>query len=160
MRLFCHVVGTNALIAGYAYLGQNVPSLQKDLENSIYVFQKRLLDAIAQSNREIPWNNVPHLLTIDGISDLVELYNSTSSNTGKSSSTRPRPMLAKDSGSEEKSESSNKKRKVREMKLPKVTDTARKLHGFLSNSLSCSECGYKSVRYTDEICPNCNRRFV
>lgn len=85
MRLFCHVVGTNALIAGYVYAGQNVPALQKDLEDSIYVFQKRLLDAIAQYNREIPWNKVPYLLTTDGVSDLFELYSSTMQGVEKSS---------------------------------------------------------------------------
>ena len=77
MRLFCHVVGIKTLITGYGYAGQNVPTLRKDLEDSIYIFQKRLLDAIAQSNREIPWKEIPHLLTVDGVSDLYELYNST-----------------------------------------------------------------------------------
>ena len=97
MRLFCHVVGTNTLIAGYAYLGQTVPTLQKDLEDSIYVFQKRLLDSIAQSNREIPWSEVPHLLTTDGISDLVELYNSTLQNNGKTPPTESIQSESKDS---------------------------------------------------------------
>ena len=77
MRLFCHVVGLNTLISGYIYLGQNVPTLKKDLEDSIYIFQKSLLDSIVQSKHQIPWNKVPHLLTTDGISELVELYDST-----------------------------------------------------------------------------------
>jgi len=80
MLSHCHIVGTNALLAGYRYLGQNAPSYQKDLEDSVYKFQKRLLDSIAymtiHAKKEIPWEQVPHLMTIEGISDLVELYNS------------------------------------------------------------------------------------
>ena len=101
MRLFCHVVGINTLIAGYAYLGQSVPSLKKDLEESIYSFQKRLLDTIAQSNREIPWNKVPHLLTADGISELVELYNSSPKSKEKISLIE-HPSVPKDIDKKEK----------------------------------------------------------
>lgn len=78
--LYCHLVGTNTLVAGYAYLGQNPPALQKDLENSIYLFQKRLLDSIAymstKSGLPIPWDRIPRLVKTDGVDELIELYNS------------------------------------------------------------------------------------
>ncbi len=78
---YCQIVGTSTLIAGYAFLGQNVPTLQKELQNSIYNFQKHLLDEIAlitiQANKEIPWEKIPHLITIDGVPELYSLYNST-----------------------------------------------------------------------------------
>ena len=78
--LYCHIVGTNTLVAGYAYLGQNPPALQKDLENSIYLFQKRLLNSIAyistKSGLPIPWDRIPSLVKTDGVGELIELYNS------------------------------------------------------------------------------------
>jgi hypothetical protein len=163
MQLFCHVVGTNTLIAGYAYLGQTVPTLQKDLENSIYVFQKRLLDSIAKSNHEIPWNRVPYLLTTDGVSELVELYNSTKSKVEKTSPTES-PSTQKNIDLENASHTVQKetvtKRKVREMNLQEVAGTARVLHDFLYLNLSCSECGFKGFPQNATECPNCNRKFV
>jgi hypothetical protein len=81
VNLYCHIIGTSTVIAGYAYLGQNMPTLQNELENSIYKFQKRLLNEIAQitiqNNQEISWERIPYLLTTDGISELYVLYNST-----------------------------------------------------------------------------------
>ncbi len=78
--LYCCIIGTNTLIAGYAFLGQNPPSLQKNLEDSIFIFQKYLLDSIAhistKSNIPIPWEKIPRLITIDGFGELIELYNS------------------------------------------------------------------------------------
>lgn len=80
MLSHCHIVGTNALLSGYRYLGQSAPSYQKDLEDSVLKFQKHLLDSIAymtiHAKKEFPWEQVPHLITIEGISDLVEFYNS------------------------------------------------------------------------------------
>lgn len=86
--LYCHLVGTNTLVAGYAYLGQNPPALQKDLENSIYLFQKRILDSIAyiltKSDLPIPWDRIPRLVKTDGVNELVELYATVvSENTDK-----------------------------------------------------------------------------
>ncbi len=81
MSSYCRIVGTSTLIAGYAYLGQSMPALQRDLESSIYKFQTRLLDEIAQmtveANMKIPWERIPYLVTVDGIADLYALYNST-----------------------------------------------------------------------------------
>ncbi len=81
VNLYCHIVGTSTLIAGYAFLGQSMPTLQNELENSIYKFQKRLLNEIAQitiqNNKEISWDKIPYLLTTDGISELYVLYTST-----------------------------------------------------------------------------------
>jgi len=87
MLSHCHIVGTNALLAGYRYLGQSAPSYQKDLEDSVLKFQKRLLDSIAymtiHTKKEFPWEQVPRLITIEGISDLVEFYNSILETSGK-----------------------------------------------------------------------------
>ena len=110
MRLFCHVVGKKTLIACYLYIGKSVPSLQKDLEDSIYVFQKRLLNSIAQSNREIPWNKIPYLLTTDGVSELVELYNSTLKDDKKISPTESVSIASKDPNESLKSSSTVKKK--------------------------------------------------
>lgn len=78
--LYCHLIGTNTLVAGYAYLGQNPPTLQKDLENSIYLFQKHLLDSIAYTSTKsgipIPWDRIPRMVKTDGVGELIELYNS------------------------------------------------------------------------------------
>ena len=78
--LYCRIIGTNTLIAGYAFLGQNPPSLQKNLEDSVFLFQKHLLDSIAHTltkfNIPMPWERVPTLITIDGFEELVDLYNS------------------------------------------------------------------------------------
>ncbi|MCK6568532.1 MAG: hypothetical protein L6Q45_12685 [Anaerolineales bacterium] len=78
--LYCHLIGTNTLVAGYAYLGQNPPTLQKDLEDSIYLFQKHLLDSIAYTSTKsgipIPWDRIPRLVKTDGVDELIELYNS------------------------------------------------------------------------------------
>lgn len=99
MRSHCHIIGTSALIAGYAFIGQDVPSLQKDLEDSIRKFQKRLLDLIAKmaisTGKEIPWEKVPYFITIDGMTDLFELYDSLLKSTGKSiySNLKPIPKI-------------------------------------------------------------------
>lgn len=76
LRLYCHIIGTNTLIAGYVFAGQPVPTLQKELKESAREFQQRLLDSIAQ-NRKLPWDKVEYLLSLDGITDLYALYNST-----------------------------------------------------------------------------------
>lgn len=76
LRLYCHIIGTNTLIAGYVFAGQAVPTLQKELKESAREFQQRLLDSIAQ-NRKLPWDKVEHLLSLDGITDLYALYIST-----------------------------------------------------------------------------------
>jgi hypothetical protein len=84
ISLYCHIVGTKTLIAGYSYLGQTVPSLHKELEVSAQIFQKQLLDEIAQmavkTNQQISWEKIPHLLTIEGVSDLYILYDSVAQN--------------------------------------------------------------------------------
>jgi len=133
LRLYCHVVGTNTLIAGYVFAGQKVPALQKDLKDSIYVFQKGLLDAIAKTNREIPWDKVPHLLTADGISDLFELYSLTLQDV--------------------KENSSNVEQET-------IKGNALKLRSFFTDTLYCSECGRKGIDKKAAICPSCKRKFA
>lgn len=96
MLSHCHIVGTNALLAGYRFLGQSAPSYQKDLEDSVLKFQKRLLDSIAymtiHTKKEFPWEQVPRLITIEGISDLVEFYNSILETSGKDVFPQERPI--------------------------------------------------------------------
>ena len=71
----------SALIAGYAYLGQDMPSLREELQKSISQTQIRMLNSIAnmmfQSHLEIPWERIPQLMSIDGVTELSELYIST-----------------------------------------------------------------------------------
>ncbi len=161
MRLFCHVVGINTLISGYIYLGQSVPTLQKDLEDSIYIFQKRLLDSIAQSKHQIPWNKVPHLLTTDGISELVELYDSTLQDAKKSSSVNSSSTALENADSKPNSSPTVKKRKVRDMKLQEVTGTASKYPILFSKDLYCSKCGWSTgINKNTLVCPSCKRKFV
>lgn len=145
LQLYCHVVGTNALIAGYGFAGQNIPALHQDLKDTIYAFQKRLLDTVIQVNREIP-SDVPHLLTVDGISDLFELYNSTLQSAKKNTAVsisrkRKKHVRAKDDGEDD-------------------LGTARRLHDFLSITFSCSECGFKGLSKYAVRCPSCGKKFV
>lgn len=162
MSLYCHVVGTNALIAGYGYAGQSVPTLQADLKDSIYVFQKRLLDSIAQvnveSNREIPWDKVPHLLTADGISDLFELYKSTLHGVEKS--VLIESYSAESKRSETKPKTSNIIKKRKDKKLQEFSGTAIKMRSYFMGSIYCSECGYTGLQEEDSACPSCRRRFA
>jgi hypothetical protein len=157
VRLFCHVVGTNTLIAGYMFAGQDVPTLKKDLEDSIYVFQKRLLDAIAETDYEIPWSKVPHLLTVDGISDLFELYlrsNNKKPLVGESQAVKPEEPTIKP-----KPSSKVESKSIEKSSLQDVVGRARILHDFLSITFTCSECGFK-VYIDAETCPRCKRKFV
>lgn len=157
VRLFCHVVGTNTLIAGYMFVGQDVPSLKKDLEDSIYVFQKRLLDAIAETDYKIPWSKVPHLLTVDGISDLFELYlrsNNKKPLVGESQAGKPEEPKIKP-----KPSSKVEIKSVEKASPQDVVGRARILHDFLSITFTCSECGFK-VYKDAETCPRCKRKFV
>lgn len=141
LRLYCHIVGTNTLIAGYVFAGQTVPSLQKDLQESVYDFQKRLLDSLAKTS-EIPWDKVPHLLTIEGVSELFELYNSTLRDNEKKIVSKGSPSPAK------------------KPKVEVVEPPAMKLNSFFSNVLYCSECGYKGIERDTEFCPKCHRKFA
>lgn len=141
LRLYCHVIGTNALIAGFGFVGQSMPTLQQDLKDSIYTFQKRLLDSVIKVNREIP-ANVPHLLTVEGISELFDLYNSTLQSKEKSTAVaiprkRKKPVFKEDD-----------------------VGTARILHDFLSITFSCSECGFNGISKYAIRCPSCGRKFV
>lgn len=72
----CYVTGISALIAGYKFLGQDIPSLQKKLEQEMQVAQKNILDEIAviASKGDIPWENISYLMSPEGIEKLAELY--------------------------------------------------------------------------------------
>lgn len=81
---YCHIVGTSALIAGFAFLGQDMPLLRQSLDKTIKRIQLHLLDEIAikmlQSQEEFPWEQVPYLLTYEGVDRLLELYQKTTGN--------------------------------------------------------------------------------
>lgn len=74
--VFCRIVGISVLIAGYKFLGQDMPALQRELEEEIRAMHREILDDIASiaSKGDIPWEDVPHLLSLDGIEDLAKLY--------------------------------------------------------------------------------------
>jgi hypothetical protein len=78
---YCQVVGMSALIAGYAYLGQDMPGLREELQKSIRQTQIRMLNSIAnimfQAHIEIPWERIPQLMSIEGVTELSELYMAT-----------------------------------------------------------------------------------
>lgn len=154
LRLYCHVIGTNTLIAGYAYAGQSVPTLHTDLKDSIYSFQKRLLDAISQShqvsNLDMPWDKVPFLLTADGISELYELYNSTLAVSKKKSQTDSKVQKIEKPKREVKQKSKDDEEFI---------GYALKINSFFGNTIYCSECGYDGLKKSTLICPRCKRSF-
>jgi len=159
LSLYCHIIGTSTLIAGYAYAGQNVYTLQKDLENSVYIFQKRLLNLIApiiiQNNREIPWDKIPRLLTTDGVLDLLELYNSTFQSVGKGDLLRTH-TTANQPELKLKTPSTINNENVEEN-----TGAARKMPSFLANAFYCSECGCSmGVNRDTLVCPGCKKTFA
>ena len=82
----CHLVGLNALIAGYAFLNQDVSHLQEELQQVIGVAQKKMLDVaafgmLAKGMQEseapkapFPWERVSWLLSPEGAEDLLQFY--------------------------------------------------------------------------------------
>jgi hypothetical protein len=78
---FCHIVGTSALMAGYEFLGQDMPHLREELEKSMKYVQIEILNEVATKiiplRRSFPWEEIPLLLSPEGIKNLTELYNST-----------------------------------------------------------------------------------
>lgn len=81
----CYIIGNTALLAGYTFLKQDVTHLRESLEKSIYEAQRNMLnDAAAHiisSHGEIPWEQVPRLLSTDGADDLLNLYLSVTKKT-------------------------------------------------------------------------------
>ncbi len=158
MSSYCHIVGTSTLIAGYAYLGQSMPTLQKDLEGSIRQFQKHLLDEIAQvtiqGNMRISWDEVPHLLTVEGIDDLYKLYNSATSHL-KPSPVEPSPLEPSPPKSPSKPSHPKPGKKVEDDQ----GKTASKIHNLYSDTTYCSECKYE-VKKSASSCPHCHSRFT
>jgi hypothetical protein len=77
---FCYIVGTSALLSGYGFLGQDMPHMRAELKESIYAIQKLILNRAAAriiaSGNEVPWEQVPQLLTPEGVETLLELYRS------------------------------------------------------------------------------------
>ncbi|RRB04441.1 hypothetical protein [Larkinella rosea] len=74
----CYIVGTSALLAGYAFLGQDVSRWQEELFASMSDIQKRILNdtavKILRAKKEIPWEKVQKLLSPEGVEDLITVY--------------------------------------------------------------------------------------
>jgi len=77
---FCHITGSSALIAGYAFLGQDMPVFKQELDQTMNDVLRRILTDVARrflSQRDdFPWEQVPNLLTVDGVQDLLVLFRS------------------------------------------------------------------------------------
>lgn len=75
---YCFIIGTSTLLAGYAYLGQDIPQLRNELQSIILKSQISVLNEIAliiiPNQKTFPWEKVPHLLTPQGVDELVNLY--------------------------------------------------------------------------------------
>jgi hypothetical protein len=137
---YCYVIGTSALIAGYAYLAQDVPSLREDLEKTVRQVQVRMLNSIAQlmipAKKNIPWEQVPRLLTIEGIYELSELYTLTAQNAKREDS-QARPKAS----------------------APVEGPTyASKQINMYSGLATCSSCG-KNLKKDLTACPHCHSIF-
>lgn len=78
---YCYLVGTSALIAGYAFLDHDASHLVVELQSAMYDSQRSILNATATTllaaKREIPWENVPRFLSPEGADELLQLYEAT-----------------------------------------------------------------------------------
>lgn len=76
---YCYIVGNSALLAGYAYLGQDLPRLREELTKRINEIQTQLLNQIATdillNGGEIPWAEVPSMLKPENAYKLLDLTN-------------------------------------------------------------------------------------
>jgi hypothetical protein len=155
---YCYVIGTSALIAGYAYLGQDMPSLREDLEETIRQVQVRMLDSIAQlmipAKMNIPWGQVSRLMTVDGISELSELYYVTAQSVNKENSQATPNTLAAMGGPYVPSV-----KPVRSVKQEEGPTHVSKTFNAFSGSATCSSCG-KNVKLNATACPNCHSIFT
>jgi hypothetical protein len=78
---YCYLVGSSALLAGYAYLGQRMQYLEDELMEHSKRVQYSILDSIAvarvASGVSIPWSDVPKLIEPEGAEALLGLYEAT-----------------------------------------------------------------------------------
>lgn len=77
---FCHITGTSALVSGYSFLKHDVSYMVEELQSSMYEVQKQILNDVAAkiilSGRELPWEQVPTLLSPEGVDNLLKMYRS------------------------------------------------------------------------------------
>lgn len=76
---YVNIVGTSALLSGYAFLGHDKPDLREEMEAEMHAIRIRVLNdlapkLIASPDHAFPWEQVPHLLTAEGSADLSALY--------------------------------------------------------------------------------------
>jgi hypothetical protein len=68
----------SALIAGYAFIGMDMPLLRTELEQTLKEVQMKMLDEIAfkliPKKSRFPWEKVSLLLSVEGVNDLLALY--------------------------------------------------------------------------------------
>jgi len=138
---FCHIIGSSTLLAGYAYLGQDMPSLREEVSKAIHESQIRMLNSIAEmrlkAQMDIPWELVPKLMEIENINQLSELYENTLQiwrNKDKSTSKDAKEIL------------------------PANAHYATKVRNQFTGAYSCSECR-SSVYKSENICPTCGVVF-
>lgn len=77
----CYITGTTTLLAGYAFLGHELPKLKTELRAFIKSLHTRMLNDIAlhliPSRQDFPWDNVSQLLEPAGAETLLALYKAT-----------------------------------------------------------------------------------
>lgn len=75
---YCYLVGSSALIAGYVFIHQDAAHLTLELQNAMYDTQRTIMNAAAENviarKGEIPWDQVPRLLSPEGANDLLQFY--------------------------------------------------------------------------------------
>jgi len=75
---YCYMLGGSALLAGYTFLGLEMPALREELEKEIKYIQLKILRETAliilSEHEDFPWERVPILLSFEGSEELSELY--------------------------------------------------------------------------------------
>jgi len=75
---FCKLLGTSTLVAGYAYLGLELPELREEIEKAVKERQMRMLnesaEAIFKKKEMFPWEKVSQYLSMEGAEDIANFY--------------------------------------------------------------------------------------
>jgi energy-converting hydrogenase A subunit M len=139
----CYLTGTSALLAGYAFINQDMPFLKEEVRASMKEVQIMMLDEIGRhtfsQGNSFPWDQVPFLLSLDGIDELLRLYSVTirASNQGAINVLGSSYSLA-DPGSE--------------------GYTGARSYSPAYSPYSCPTCGYTIPALT-VFCANCGTRI-
>ena len=75
---YCYFIGGSALLAGYAYIGQDMSSLKEEITSELKRIQRKMLNETAfiilQKEQDFPWERVPALLSVEGAEEMAKLY--------------------------------------------------------------------------------------